>query len=80
MSRLFQKCWLLPGKTKNESNHCLQEYFVKGLIKSTSNHAGCKRYVSGSSIAFPETFVENPLVIDSFLIDNNQQVVTVIHQ
>jgi len=40
-----------------------------------SNHAGCKRYVSGSFIAFPEMFLDNPLVTDSSLIEQNQQVV-----
>jgi len=41
----------------------------------TNNHAGCKRYVSGSFIAFPEIFLDKPLVIDSSLIEHNQQVV-----
>jgi len=51
----------------------LQKVFVEELMKSTSNKAGCKRYVTGSFIAYPETFVENPLVVDSFLINNDKQ-------
>jgi len=43
-----------------------------------SNCAGCKRYVSGSFIAFPEMFLDKPLVIDSSFIEHNQQVVLLI--
>jgi len=51
----------------------LQKIFVEELKKSTSNKAGCKRYVTGSFIAYPEKFVENPLVVDSYLINNDKQ-------
>jgi len=44
------------------------------LAKSNSNCAGCKHYVPGSFIAFPEQFMDNPLVIDSYLINSNQQI------
>jgi len=50
------------------------------LIKSKSNCAGCKRYVAGSFIAFPKKFVENPLVIGSFLLESNQQFVLQIQE
>jgi len=61
--------------TKAELYVCLKKWFVSNLVKSKSNRAGKKRYVAGSFIAFPEKFVENPLVIDSQFIENNQQVV-----
>jgi len=61
--------------TKAKLYVCLKERFVSNLVKSKSNRAGKKRYVAGSFIAFPEKFVENPLVIDSHFIENNQQVV-----
>jgi len=44
------------------------------LLNSNSNCAFCKHYVPVSFIAFPEQFVESPLVVDSFLINNNQQI------
>jgi len=69
------KCWISYGKTKNDSNECLQQCFIEELSKSTNNCSGCKRYVSGSFIAFPEMFLDNPLVTDSSLIEQNQQVV-----
>jgi len=36
--------------------------------------------VFGSFIAFPEMFLDNPLVIDSSLIEHNQQVVLCIQE
>ena len=68
----------VPSKT--ELYCCLKERFVRNLVKSKSNRAGKKRYVDGSFIAFPEKFVENPLVIDSCFIENNQQVVIQIRE
>jgi len=69
------KCWISYGKNQNDNNECLRQHFVDELHKSTNNRAGCKRYVNGSFIAFPEMFLDNPLVIDSSLIEHNQQVV-----
>jgi len=59
--------------TKKQKYGMLQSLFVQESQKSTSNKAGCKRYIPGSFIAFPEKVVENPLVIDSCLIDERSQ-------
>jgi len=77
---LSDKCWISYGKSQKDNNKSLRLRFVKELRKSTNNHAGCKRYVNGSFIAFPEMFLENLLVIDSSLIDHNQQVVLQIRE
>ena len=77
---LSDKCWISYGKSQKDNNKSLRLHFVKELHKSTNNRAGCKRYVNGSFIAFPEMFLENPLVIDSSLIDQNQQVVLQIRE
>jgi len=74
------KCWISYGKSKKDNNESLCQRFVEELHKSTNNLAGCKRYVNGSFIAFPEMFLDNPLVIDSLLIEYNQQVVLHIQE
>ena len=63
---------LSNGDTKANYS-LLHKIFVEELKKSTNNKAGCKRYVTGSFIAYPEKFVENPLVVDSYLINNDKQ-------
>jgi len=72
---LSEKCWISYGKSQKDNNESLRYRFVEELRKSTNNCAGCKRYINGSFIAFPEMFLLNPLVIDSSLIERNQQVV-----
>jgi len=65
---------LVLSKDDTKANYLLlQKIFVDELTKSKSNKAGCKRYVTGSFIAYPETFVQNPLVVDSYLISNDKQ-------
>ena len=66
----------LPG----ENNVLYRKLFVEELLQSKSNRAGCKRFVSGSFIAYPEKSVKNPLVIDSFLLDNHQQIVIQVRE
>jgi len=44
------------------------------LLESKSNCAGCKCYIQGSFIAYPERYLSNVLVVDSSLIENNKQV------
>jgi len=67
-------------ESKQEANKWLRNLFVKKLLESPSNQAGSKHYVSGSFIAYPEKYLENPLVIDSFLIKNNQQILTQVKE
>jgi len=64
----------LANDTTEENNELLRKVFVQELSKSISNKAGCKRYVPGSFIAYPEKFMPNPVVVDSYLINNNQQL------
>ena len=65
---------MVLSKDDAKANYLLlQKIFVEELTKSNSNKAGCKRYVNGSFIAYPETFVQNPLVVDSYLISNDKQ-------
>jgi len=45
-----------------------------------SNQAGSKHFVPGSFIAFPEKCLENPLVIDSFLIGKDEQVLIQVQE
>jgi len=51
----------------------LHKVFVEELSKLNSNWAGCKHFVHGSFIAYPEKYIKNPLVINSFLIGNKYQ-------
>jgi len=41
---------------------------------------GCKHYVHGSFIAYLEKYVKNPLVINSFLIGNNEQILIQVQE
>jgi len=49
-------------------------------VHSNSNKAGSKHYVPGSFIAFPEKYLENPLVINSFLIGKDEQVLIQVQE
>jgi len=41
---------------------------------------GCRRYIPGSFIAYPERYVNNPLVVDSSLIQQNKQVLLHVYE
>jgi len=68
------------NKMRSERFGILQKYFHQELAKSNSDCAGSKHYVPGSFIAFPEQFLENPLVIDSYIINNNQQILIQVQE
>jgi len=55
------------GMVEN-NNKVLRKVFVEELFRLQSNHTGCRRYIPGSFIAYPERYVNNPLVVDSSLI------------
>jgi len=52
----------------------LRNNFVQELLESDSNKAGCKQFVTGTFIAYPERYVTNALVIDTSLISIDSQV------
>ena len=54
-----------------------ENLFIQKLVHSNSNKAGSKCYIPGSFIAFP---LENPLVIDSFLIGKDEQVLIQVQE
>jgi len=58
----------------------LKNLFVQKLVHLHSNQAGSKHFVPGSFIAFPEKYLENPLVIDSFLMGKDQQVLIQVQE
>jgi len=60
--------------TQQHNNILLQKHFIEELLESKSNHAGCKCYIQGSFIAYPERYLSNVLVVNSSLIENNKQV------
>jgi len=62
------------NESKQEASKQLKNLFVKKLLQSNSNQAGSKCFVSRSFIAYPEKYLESPLVIDGLLINNNQQI------
>jgi len=61
-------------ESASESNSCLQEIFGQSLSTAKSNHTLCQRYVPGSFIAYPENCVENPIIVDSSLLQSNEQL------
>jgi len=60
--------------TQQHNNVLLQKRFIEELLESNSNQAGCKCYIKGSFIAYPEHYLSNALVVDSCLIESNKQV------
>jgi len=59
---------------QQHNNMLLQKHLIEELLESKSNHAGCKHFVWGSFIAYPDHYLSNVLVIDSSLIQNSKQV------
>jgi len=52
----------------------LQKHFIEELLESKSNCAGCKHFIQGLFIVYPEHYLSNVLVIESSLIENSKQV------
>jgi len=73
-------CKIQQDGMVEKNNKVLRKVFVEELFRSRSNRTGCRRYVPKSFIAYPETYVHNPLVVDSSLIQQNKQVVVHIHE
>jgi len=66
--------------TKKQNYAMLQSLYMQELQISDSNKAGCKRYIPGSFIAFPEKILDNPLVIDTCLIDERSQAMVWVQE
>jgi len=49
------------NKSKQEAYEYLKDLFLTKLLQSKSNQAGCKHFVSGLFIAYPEKYMVNPL-------------------
>jgi len=69
-----EDCLVEKSKNVRKQNMLLRRIFVEELAISKSFRAGCKRFVPGSFVAYPERYVNNPLVIDSNFIESNKQV------
>jgi len=61
-------------RTPKHNYALLWNHFIQELLKSDSNIAGCKWFITGTFIAYPERYVANALVIDTSLISTNSQV------
>jgi len=73
-------CEFKPDDTMNDNLKALHKLFVEELLTSNGNQAGCKHYVHGLFIAYLEKYVKNPLVINSFLIGNNEQILIQVQE
>jgi len=61
-------------RTPEHNYVLLWNNFVQELLESDSNKAGCKRFITGTFIAYPERYVTNALVISMSLISTDSQV------
>jgi len=67
-------CMVDMSKNIGQQNTLLRTIFIEELAISKSYRAGCKRFVPGSFVAYPEKYVDNPLVVDSSFIEKDKQV------